>query len=119
MNLWHGLENLLEKIQGCLSFWREQDVIVLWCALGILLIASCLFAWCMDRFKAAHVERKARRMRLAAACAQAREFMSQMISARQTFIDNRQVEDWRLRYVDAFRLLGGQTTVRTIFKTPV
>ena len=110
MNLWHGLENLLEKIQGCLSFWCEQDVIVLWCALGILLIASCLFAWCMDRFKAAHVERKARRMRLAAACAQAREFMSQMISARQTFIDNRQVEDWRLRYVDAFRLLGGQTT---------
>lgn len=36
--------------------------------------------------------------------------MSQMTSARQAFIDNRQVEDWRLRYADAFRLLGEQTT---------
>lgn len=49
-------------------------------------------------------------MRLDTACVQAREFMSQMTSARQAFIDNRQVEDWRLRYADAFRLLGEQTT---------
>lgn len=108
MNLWHGLENLLEIIQGLLSFWREQDATVLWSTLGLLLIVSCLVARGVDRLKQSHAKRKEQRKRFAAACVQAREFVSQITSARQSFIDNRQVEDWRVRYADAFRLLDEQ-----------
>lgn len=108
MNLGHELESSVGMLGDCLSFWLEQDAAVLWCALGVLFVASCLVSRCIDRFRSAHAERKAKKSRIVAACAQACEFTSQIAAARQAFIDNRQVENWRRRYADAFRLLGEQ-----------
>ena len=88
------------------QFWRSLDAVACAVAFAGLVLASLVAVCLVDYSKRVWGNRRERKRRIAASCANARVFLVQTAAARRGFIDNRLVERWRDQYKDTFKFLG-------------